>query len=182
MNDGGVVPAEFPADFREGEIGQLTDQIHGNLPGLGGSLVFEGSPQDRFVNGVKPADLTDDERRRGNGVSLHLEHVVDGPGDVGKIQRHVVQVPVGQNFFHSAFNLPDIVGDVVGDVVADVVPQIQPQGNGFVFQNGHTGFIVRRLNVCQKTPFKTGFQSILQGQHIAGLPVRGHDDLLVFFV
>ena len=78
--------------------------------------------------------------------------------------------------------MPDVIGDVVGDVIADVVSQIQTQRDGLVFENGHTGFIIRRLNISQKTPFKTGFQPILQGQHIAGLPVGGHDDLLMLLV
>ena len=139
VNDGGVISSKFPSDFREGEIGQLADQIHGNLPCLCRAFIFEGAAQDGFVNGIEPANLADDEGRGGNGVSLHLEHIVDGPGNIGQIQRHVVQIPVSQDFFYGAFNLPDVIGDVVGDVIADVVSQIQTQRDGLVFEVSKSG-------------------------------------------
>ena len=62
VNDGGVISSKFPSDFREGEIGQLADQIHGNLPCLCRAFIFEGAAQDGFVNGIEPANLADESR------------------------------------------------------------------------------------------------------------------------
>ena len=57
IQGGGVIPVELLADVREGQIGQLADQIHGNLPGFGCALVFLGSTKDRFFHIVEFADL-----------------------------------------------------------------------------------------------------------------------------
>ena len=86
----GVIPVKFLADVRQGQIGQLADQIHGNLPGFGSALVFLSAPEDGFLHIVELADLADNQGRRGYGAALGLEHIVNGPGDVGKIQGHIV--------------------------------------------------------------------------------------------
>ena len=177
-----MVPGKFLADVGQTQIGQLPDQIHGHLPGLGGVLVFLGAPDDGLVDGVELADLADDETGGGHGVALALEHIVDGPGDVGQIQLHARQIVVGHDLLDGALDLPDVVGDVDGDVVAHVVIELQIQAPGLVFQDGHTGLVVRGLDIRQQAPFKTGPQPVLQGGHIAGLPVGGHDDLLAGFV
>ena len=179
---GGVIPGKFLADVRQTQVGELADQIHGDLPGLGGTLVFLGTPQNDLVDGIELAHLADDQAGGGQGVALALEHIVNRPGDIRKIQRHVIQVPVGQNFLDRTLNLPDVVGDVDGNVVAHVIGKVQSQIFGLVFQNGHTGLIIRWLNVREQAPLKPGFQPILQGQHVAGLAVGGHDDLLMLLV
>ena len=122
-----MIPAEFLADVGKAQIGELADQVHGHLPGFGGALVLLGAPEDGFVHVVELADLGDNEARGGQGVALALEHIVNGPGDVGKIQGHIVQVPVGKDFLHRTLNLPDVAGDIHGDVVAHVVGQLQTQ-------------------------------------------------------
>ena len=52
---------------------------------------------------------------------------------------------------------------------------------GLGLDDGHTGLVIGGLNVHNQTPFKTGAQAVLQGGHIAGPSVGGHDDLLVVF-
>ena len=56
----GVVLVQLLTDIRCAEVGQLADQINGNLSCLGGTLVFQCAAQDRFVDGVELADLADD--------------------------------------------------------------------------------------------------------------------------
>ena len=90
VEDGGVVLVQLLADVRGGEVGQFPDQVNGHLPGLCGALVFQRTPKDGFVDGVELADLRDDQIGGGQGVTLGLEHVVNSPGDVGKIQGHIV--------------------------------------------------------------------------------------------
>ena len=182
VEDGGVVPVEFLADVGQAQVGQVPDEIHGDLPGLGDVLFLQGAPEHGFVDGIEFAHLTDDQAGGGQGVALRLEGILDHPGHIGQVQRHVVQVPVGQQLFHDAFNLAHVVGDVHRNVVAHIVPQLNAKAPGFVFQNGHSGLVVRGLDVRQQAPFKPGAQPVLQGEHIAGLPVGGHDDLLVLLV
>ena len=85
-----MVPAEFLADVGKAEVCQLADHIHGDLPGFGGALVLLGAPDHGFLQIVELADLGDNQPRGGQGVALGFEHVVNGPGHVGKIQGHVV--------------------------------------------------------------------------------------------
>ena len=125
IKDGGVVPGEFLADVGQAQVGELADQVHGYLSGFGGTLVFLGAPKHCLVHAVELADLTDDQVGSGKGVALGLEYIVNGPGNVGQVQGHVVQIPVSQDLFHRSFDLPDIVGHIDGDVVAYIVAQAQ---------------------------------------------------------
>ena len=177
-----MVLAEFLADVRQAQIGQLPDQIHGDLTGLSDALGLLAAAQGHLVHGVELAHLRNDQAGGGQGVAFGLEHIVNGPGNVLQIQGHVVQIPVGQDLLDGAFDLTDIVGDIDGDVVAYIIVQIQTQMLGLVFQNGHTGLVVRGLDVRQQTPLETGLQTVFQGQHIAGTTVGGHDDLLMLLV
>lgn len=52
-----VIPGKFLADVRQTQVGELADQIHGDLPGFGGTLVFLGAPEKHLVNGVELAYL-----------------------------------------------------------------------------------------------------------------------------
>ena len=70
IKHGGVVLAEFLADVRQTQVGQLADQIHGNLPGLCDALGFLGAAKHRFFHGVELAHLTDNEAGGGQGVAL----------------------------------------------------------------------------------------------------------------
>ena len=177
-----MVLGEFLADIGQAQVGELADQVHGDLPGLGDALALLGAPEHRLVHGVELADLGDDQAGGGQGVALGLEHIVNGPGNIGQVQWHIVQVPVGHDFLHGALDLPDVVGDIDGDVVAHIVVQVQSKALGLVFQNCHSGLIVRGLDVCHQTPLEPGLKPLLQGHHVAGLPVGGHDDLLVLLV
>ena len=48
VENGGVVSAEFLADLRQAEVGQLTDQVNGDLTGFVGALIFQGAAHDAF--------------------------------------------------------------------------------------------------------------------------------------
>ena len=81
----GMIPGKFLADVRQAQVGELADEVHGNLPGFGGAFVFLGASQNHLVHVVELADLADDEAGGGQGVAFALEHVIDGPGDVGQV-------------------------------------------------------------------------------------------------
>ena len=112
-----MIPAEFLADVRQGQVGQIANQVHGHLPGLGGAPVFQGAPEHVLLDGVELGHLGDDQGGGGQGLGLSLVHVLDGPGHVGKIQGHAAQVVVGLDLFYRSFDLPHVGGDVLGDVV-----------------------------------------------------------------
>lgn len=86
------------------------------------------------------------------------------------------------DFFDGTFNLPDIGGHILRDKITDIVWQVQPQVDRFVFDDGHTCFIVWRLNIGKQTPFKSCFQAFFQLLHIRRATVRGQDNLLVIFI
>ena len=136
IQHGGVILTEFLADIRQAQVGQLTHQVHGDLPGFGDALALLAAAKHHLVHRVELADLADDQAGGGQGVALALEHIVNGPGNVGQVQGHLIQVPVCQDLLHGAFDLTDIVGHINGDVVAHIVIQIQTQLLGLVLQNG----------------------------------------------
>ena len=90
VQNGGVILAELLADVGGGKIGQFPDQIDGYLSGFHRSLAALGTTQGRFVDGVELAHLVDDQTGGGQGIALVLEHIVDGPGNVGQVHGHIV--------------------------------------------------------------------------------------------
>ena len=40
VNDGGMVPAKFPADLRQAHVGHGADKVHGNLSGFRRLFIF----------------------------------------------------------------------------------------------------------------------------------------------
>ena len=60
IQDSRVVSSEFFTDVRQAQVGELADQINGDLPGLSSALILQSSPKDIFVNGVEVAHLADD--------------------------------------------------------------------------------------------------------------------------
>ena len=174
-----MVLAELERDIREGEVCQLPDQIHGDLPGLGGALGALGAADHVLVDGVEAADFGQDQRRRGQIVGAALVHVLDGARDVHHVERHIVEVVIGLDLLDRALELADVVGDVFRDVVAHVVAQVEPQALGLVLDDGHAGLVIRLCHVADQAGFKAGAQPVGQLDHVAGRLVRGQHDLLV---
>ena len=84
VNDGGVISSKFrPISGRE-RLVNWRIRYMATCRASAVPLFFEGAAQDGFVNGIEPANLADDEGRGGNGVSLHLEHIVDGRETLGR--------------------------------------------------------------------------------------------------
>ena len=154
VKNGGVILSEFFTDICGGQVGMLPDQIDGHLTGFHRALAALGTTQSGFIDGVEFAYLIDDQAGGGQGVTLVLEHIINGSGNVGQIHGHIVQIPVSQDLFHRAFDLTDIAGNIVGNLVANIVRQLQSKGNGLIFNDRHSGFIVRRLHIGQQAPFK----------------------------
>ena len=48
---------QFLSDVRGGKVGQFTDQVNGNLPCFGGTLVFQCAAKDGFIDGIELTDL-----------------------------------------------------------------------------------------------------------------------------
>ena len=173
-----MVPAKFPADGLVALVGQIPDQIHGDLPGHDHVVGFQPAPEQIFLHPVEPGDLRDDQRRRGQIVAALHVHILDGPGHVGQIQGHAVEIVVGFDDVDRALQGPDVVGDVLGNVVADFVRQIHAQGVGLVLDDGHPGLVVRRDDVADQTSLKAGPEPVRQQGNLRGRTVRGQNDLL----
>ena len=116
-----MILAQLLTDGGGGKVGQLPDEIHCHMSCLYGGLVLLGATDHGVVHAVELADLADDKAGGGKGVAFCLEHILNGAGHIGKIQRHLIDVPIGHNFLDGAFDLPDVVGHIDGNVVAHIV-------------------------------------------------------------
>ena len=183
VNDGGMVAAEFLADVRKRKIRQLPDQIHGDLPRLGGILIFERAADDGFLNVVEPGDLADDEAgcRQIFGLFL-VVHVLDGAGHVRHGQLHVVEVVIRADLFDGPLQQTHVRRDVFGDEGADIVRQLEAERDGFVLDDRHAGLKIGRLDVCDQAPLEPGLQPVFKTEHLIGRPVSGQNDLVVVLV
>jgi hypothetical protein len=79
IENSGVILVQLFTNIRSGKVGELSDKINGYLPGFRGSLVFQCTPQDRFVDGVELTDLCDDQVGCRKGITLGLEHIGNCP-------------------------------------------------------------------------------------------------------
>jgi len=177
VDDGRVVAAEFPADIRQAQVCELADEVHRDLPRLGGVLVLERAAQNLLLDGVEAADLGDDEAGRRQAVGFAAVHVLDRAGDVRHVERHPAEIAIGEDFFDGALNLPHVRRDIFRNIVADIVGQLESETHGLVLDDGHARLVVGRLNVRDKAPFKPRFETVLQTQHLVGRPVGRQNDL-----
>ena len=83
VEHGGVIPIEFLADVGKAQIGQVPNQVHGNLPCLSDVFLLQGAAKNGLVDGVELAHLADDEAGGWQGVSFGFEGVLNHPGYVG---------------------------------------------------------------------------------------------------
>lgn len=125
VQNGGVILTKFLTDIRCGEIGQLADQIDRYLSCFCSAFILQCAPEYRFFNGIEFTYLVDDQTGGGKGIAFIFKHIVDGAGNVGKIQGHIIQIPVSHDLFHCAFDLPDVVGYIYGNVITDFVTEVQ---------------------------------------------------------
>ena len=183
VEDGGVVPVvEFLADLLQGEVGHPADLVHGDLPGQGGVLGAALPPEGVGVDVVELAHLVDDDVRRGQEVGLVLEHVPHRPGYGVHVHALPHQLLEGKDFVDRALDLPHVGGDVLRDILEHRVGQIHAAPDGLVFDDGHPGLVVGRLDVHGQAPLEPGAQPVVQPQHLLGRPVGGEHDLSACFV
>ena len=87
----GMVFVQFLADVRGGEVGQLPDQINGNLAGFSGSLILQRTTQHGLIHRIEFANLVDDQTGRGQGRAIAgFVHIPDNLGNVTQNQGHAV--------------------------------------------------------------------------------------------
>ena len=76
-------------------------------------------------------------------------------------------------FCQCTLQLPDIRFDIGNNIIQNlVIDRCGAEFLTFLFQNGHTGFVVRLLDINSKTPLKTGAEPFFQSQHIFRRLVR----------
>ncbi len=82
------------------------------------------------------------------------------------------------DLFDRAFELADICLDILCNVVGYVIGQFNAHFDRFIADNGDSGLKIRRLNISQQTPFKTGLHAVLERVDFLRRTVRSEHDLL----
>ena len=116
-----MILAKLLTNVRGAEIGQLADQVDGNLTGFVDTLGLLRTSQNGLVHGVELTNLADDQTRCGQRVAFILEHIVNGTAHIGQIQGHIVQISIGHDLLDRAFNLTYIVGHIHCDIVTNII-------------------------------------------------------------
>ena len=178
MHDRGVVLTEEFAHFRQGLIGDGADDVHGDLPSQD-DVGLSALTHDGFgIQVIEFSGLLHDHFWGGHKFILLSDQLPNGTGGVFIVDLTAHQISIGHEPLDGPFQLPHVSGDILGDVLDDVRRQIQTQQNGFVFDDGTAGLIVRRLNICHQTPLKSGAQAVFQPEHIRWGTVGGENNLL----
>ena len=177
-----VASLKFLADLAQRQVGQAADEVHGHLTGGGGFLEPLLAAQHPLFNIIVFADLGNDEIGGGHELIVALEHVAHGAGGVLLVDVGAQQLAVGEDLFHRALDLTDVGRHILCNVGADGIGQGGAQLGGLVFDDGHAGLVVRRLNVRQQTPLEPGLEALLQRRHFLGRTVGGQHDLAAGFV
>src|SRR6202012_1852904 len=182
VDDGGVVAAaELLPDLRQRHVGQLTAQVHGDVPSgdqdpgpARAAQVLDGQPE-------VGRGLTHDGRRGDLRAAAPLafryqvlEHDL-GEADVDAL---AVEAGEGGDPDQRAFQLPDVRGDPAGDVLEHVRRRVQALLDGLLPEDGDPGLKLRRLDVGQQAPLEPAAQPVLQGDEALRGAVTGDDDLL----
>ena len=173
-----MVAVEDLTDAGEGHVGDLTDQVDGNVSCLcnvlGAALADDVLFLDAvfFVHGNK--DLI---HSHVHGLST-AQKLVNTAACRFHGDHLAVHKANGAELAYRALDLSDIGAQVFGKKFQHLLRDLNAHLLCLVFDNGNAQLRVGRLNIGNQTPFKAGLESILQGLNVSGRLVRGQNDLL----
>ncbi len=157
-----VTAAETAANLGQGSIGELTAQIHGDLPresqiarALLGVQVID------FYFEVRSYDFLDELER--DFLCLgRREYIFQGFRYEIRGNRLFGEGGIGYDTGQRAFQLTDIVVDTACDVDHHIIRYVEVLQKRFFLQDGNTRFEVRSLDIGDESPFEAGTQAVLQ--------------------
>ena len=172
-----VLSPEVSPDFREGSIGHLPGQVHGDLPGMDEG--FAPPP------GLQLGDLH--VKACGDGF-LNVVHRDDLLLITDQIPQHVLRHLHGQGLsrerrisadsHQGAFQLPNVAFQVLGQKLDDLLGEWDVLILRLLAQDGDSGLDVGQLEVRDEAPPEAGLQSLLCVRIFLGRPVARQHDLL----
>lgn len=181
VDDRGVISStESVADRRKRAAGQLTREIHRDL-----SREHDAA---RTFLGQQVA--------QSDSVMLAYEALdgldTDGGPVTEKVVKHMPREVYGDRRFRkrckgrqagqAPFELANIRVDLGGQMDGDVPGKLETVDLGFLLQNRNTSFHVRRLKVCDQSPFEAVAKALFESRNVLGDRIRREDDLAVGFV
>ena len=134
------------------------------------------------IHFIEAGDFLNDGVGRGEKIFLCTENITNGTD--GGIHIHLCagQLLHSHDLVDYTFDLTDVGGDILGHERKHCIVNGDAALQRFVFQNGHSGFVIGRLYVSGQTLFKPGFQTLFQTEHFLGRTVGSENDLLMLFI
>ena len=176
-----MIAVEKYADGGKRKIRKISDQIGGHMTG-DGDVFASALSLDLFRSDLIEAGGLIQDVICGGYIDTASDDISDGAVNGGDVDDIVVQFTEGGQPFNDAFDLANVGGDFLCDVLHDIVAETHAEVPGFIADDRHSRFYVRRLHVCHQPALKTGAQTVIQQEHIDRRPVRGGDDLMSGFV
>src|SRR5215213_1628094 len=172
VHDGGVVAAaERLTYLREGLVGELAREIHGDLARIGETLRAALADEVGLRDTEVAADLVLDEFYGDLPVCLVRQDIPEDLfGEVGA-DLPAVERGVGQDTYEGPFELSDVCGDLRGDKGEHIVVDLEVVHKGFLAQDGDPGLQVGRLDVRHKAPLEATDKTVLQRLDVPGVSV-----------
>ena len=134
-----VAAAEGLADLRQGKLGQLATEIHGDL--ASGDQLARARRTAQVINGegVVGRGLGLDPRKGDLHGLIGGDEVLEDDLGEAEVDRLPVEAREGGDSDESAFELADVRGDAGGDVFEDLVGGAHPLLEGLFAQDGDPG-------------------------------------------
>ena len=122
-----------------------------------------------------------DINNQGRGELPHLvwiDDILECILSERKVQLLLIQTGICHHFVERALQLPDIRFNVCGDILYNLIINLLVIHLSIFAQDCHTCLIIRRLDICDQTPLKTGAEALLQSLHFFWRFIGGYNNLL----
>ena len=177
-----VAAAKLTANRSHGHLGDLADDVHGNLSGVGNLRGTLGGADVLGADTKGPANLGNDALN-GDGNRLVVgQNLPDGALCKKDGRRGLRQLVVGVELLYNSFELADVVLDMVCNVFLYAAGNLQIEQLGFALDDSNSGLEIRRLDVCNQTPFKPGAQTLFERLDLLRRTVGGQDNLFACLI
>ena len=173
-----MIAIEYLSDIGKRHLGNLTNNVHGNVARVGNLLVSLCGDEILLLDAVLLVNRGEN-LFNGNACGLGTAEEL-GNATAGEI--HINLLAGEENsraeLFDSALNLTNVGTKVLREEREHVLGKLNANLLRLLLDNRNAKLKVGRLNIRDKTPLKASFKSILKSFNLARLTVACENDLL----
>ena len=153
-------------------VGVLAAHVHNDLSGNDAFCIFLAGGHHGKLHTVMLADNIRDHFGSDGMLGIGINDVFEDILYHCEVNFYIIQFGIGNDFIEGSFKLPDVGFYICSNVFQNLILDIKVLLLGILAKDCHSGFIVRCLNICDQSHFKTGTEAFIQCFHLLGRTIE----------